>query len=133
MKKVSVKQKIAEVLMENDNGFLSIEQIASLAYKEAYMKETKKHLIGLVKRNMSHAIALLSEEGYLVIKDLERCTNSVKMTHKKVNGYKIADKEDGDTVLTNLISKSERLEIATNTKSNFENLAQNNHMLIENN
>lgn len=132
MKKVSVNQKIAEVLMENDNGFLSIEQIALLAYKDAYMKETKKHLNGLVKRNMSHAIALLSEEGYLVIKDLEECANSVKMTHKKVNGYKIADKEDSKMIFKNLISKNERIEIATNTKSNFEHLAKNNSLLIEN-
>lgn len=132
MKKVSVNQKIAEVLMENDNNFLSIEQIASLAYKDAYMKETKKHLIGLVKRNMSHAIALLSEEGYLVIKDLERCANSVKMTHKKVNGYKIADKEDSTIIFENLLSKNERLEIASSIKSNFEYLAKNNSLLIEN-
>lgn len=131
MKKVSVKQKIAEVLMENDNGFLSIEQIASLAYKDAYMKETKKHLNGLIKRNISHAIALLSEEGYLVIKDLERCSNSVKMTHKKVNGYKIADKEDSQTVLTNLISKNERLQIASNTKQDFEHLASSNALLSQ--
>ena len=46
MKKLSVKQKIADVLMENENGFLSIEQIAAIAYEDAYMKETKKHLNG---------------------------------------------------------------------------------------
>ena len=132
MKKVSVKQKIAEVLMENDNGFLSVEQIASLAYNEAYMKETKKHLNGLIKRNITHAIALLSEEGYLVIKDLEECNNSIKMTHKKVNGFKIADKEDIDIVRTNLISKRERLEIASHIKSDFENLVKHNQLLIEN-
>jgi len=133
MKKLSVKQKIADVLMENDNGFLSIEQIASLAYEDAYMKETKKHLNGLIKRNITHAVALLSEEGFLVIKDLERCVNSVKMTHKKVNGYKIADKEDSEIVITNLKSKFERLEIASQIKFEFENLISNNKILIENN
>lgn len=132
MEKVSVKQKIAEVLMENDNGFLSIEKIAALAYENAYMKETKKHLNGLIKRNITHAIAMLSEEGYLVIKDLEKCTNSVKMTHKKVNGYKIADKEDSEIILTNLKSKYERLEIASHIKLDFESLVKDNQFLIEN-
>ena len=130
MKKLSVKQKIADVLMENENGFLSIEQIAAIAYEDAYMKETKKHLNGLIKRNITHAIAILSEEGFLVIKDLERCVNSVKMTHKKVNGYKIADSEDSETVLLSLRSKGERLEIATQVKLNFESLVTDNKLLI---
>lgn len=131
MKKLSVKQKIADVLMENDNGWLSIEQIAQLAYPDAYMKETRKHLDGLIKRNITHAIALLSEEGFLVIKDLEPCVSSIKMTHKKVNGYKIADKEDSELVFTNLKSKLERLEIAEQIKFEFESLA-NNNKFIEN-
>ena len=131
MKKLTVKQKICDVLMENNNGFLSIEEIAQRAYSEAYMKETKKHLNGLVKRNMVHAIAELSLEGYLVIKDLERCSNSAKLSHKRVNGYKIADKEDGEMVIVNLQSKSERLEVAQQMKLNFESLVSNNN-LIEN-
>ena len=79
MKKLSVKQKIADVLMENENGFLSIEQIAAIAYEDAYMKETKKHLNGLIKRNITHAIAILSEEGFLVIKDLETSSCSKRV------------------------------------------------------
>lgn len=130
MKKLSVKQKIADVLMENDNGFLSVNQIAALAYENAYMKETRKHLNGLVKRNMTHAIALLSEEGFLVIKDLEQCVNGKKMTHKGVNGYKIADKEDSEIVITNLKSKLERLEIASQLKLEFESLALENKLLL---
>jgi len=132
MKKISVKQKIADVLMENDNGFLSIEQIAALAYEDAYMKETKKHLNGLIKRNITHAIAMLSEEGFLVIKDLEPCVNSKKMTHKAVNGYKIADKEDSESIIVNLKTKSERLEIAEQTKFNFESLVNESKYLLEN-
>ena len=106
MEKMSVKQKIAEVLMENDNGFLSIEEIAKLSYQDAYMKETRKHLNGLIKRNIIHAIAMLSEEGFLVIKDLEPCANSKKLTHKTVNGYKIADKEDSESIIINLKTKN---------------------------
>ena len=132
MKKLSVKQKIADVLMENNNGFLSIEQIAQLSYQDAYMKETRKHLNGLIKRNMTHAIALLSEEGFLVIKDLEQCVNGKKMTHKGVNGYKIADKEDSESIIINLKTRNERLEIASNIKSEFESLVEGNELLIEN-
>jgi hypothetical protein len=132
MTKISVKQKIAEVLMENTNGFLSIEQIASLSYKDAYMKETKKHLNGLIKRNITHAIAMLMEEGFLVIKDLEPCVNSKKISHKTVNGYKIADKEDSESIIINLKTKSERLEIAEQTKFDFESIINNNKYLLEN-
>ena len=52
------------------------------------------------------------------------------MTHKKVNGYKIADSEDSETVLLNLRSKGERLEIATQVKLNFESLVTDNKLLI---
>lgn len=133
MEKISVKQKIADVLMVNDNGFLSIEQLAELCYEGAYMKETKKHLNGLIKRNISHAIAMLSEEGFLVIKDLQRCNNSQKLTYKTVNGYKIADKENIKAIEINLKTKSERLQIAEQIKYNFESLVNNSKYLIENN
>jgi hypothetical protein len=132
MKAPSVKNKISVVLMENKNGFLSIEEIAKRAYGDSYMKETKNHLNALVRRNITHAIADLSQEGYLVIKDLEPCVNSEKLSHKKVNGYKIADAEDIEMVVVNLKSRRERLEIAAQKKLDFEYLATDNKIYIEN-
>lgn len=98
-KELAVKEKIANVLIQHsEDSFLSIEQIASIAYGDAYLKETKKHLDGLVKRNMIHAIALLVENNLIVIKN--------------AGSYKIADESDNEYVIRNLISKKERLEIS---------------------
>ena len=71
MKTITVKERISKVLLENTNGFLSIEEIARIGYGEAYMRDTQKQLNGLIKRNISHAIALLSDKGLVVLKDLE--------------------------------------------------------------
>lgn len=121
MKKITVKQKIYQSLMENTNGFMSIEDIAQNIYGDAYMRETKKHLNGLVKRNITHAIAMLAEEGHLVITLKEPTKNGIKLTRKKVLGYKIADIEDSDYVLDELTSRKERLQIASEKKITFQN------------
>lgn len=133
MKKLTVKQKIYDTLMDNENGFMSIETIAKETYRDAYMKETSKHLNGLVQRNMTHAIAMLSGDGYIVI-TLKKPTKNGNMIKKKtVLGYKIADKEDSEHVLDNLSSKSERLEIAKQTRLDFKNLAIDNDFIITDN
>lgn len=129
MRTLTVKQRIYTVLIENKNDFLSINEIAETAYDVAYLKETKKHLNGLIKRNIAHAIAMLSEDGYVVIKDLQRCIKSNKMTYKGVNGYKIADKEDIDLVKENLLTKVQRIEIAEQIRFDFTALAEENKLL----
>ena len=128
--KLAVKDKIANVLMQHsEDSFLSIEQIASLAYEGAYLKETKKHLNGLVKRNMPHAIALLSEMNIIVIKDLEPTLNGKKLSYKGVNGYKVADEEDKEVLSRNLISKKQRLEISQQMLFDFAGLAGDSNLI----
>ena len=121
--KVSVKDKICAALLENEGDFLSVEQLAQNIYKEAYMKETSRYLNGLVQRNVIHAIAMLHEDGHLVLTLKEPTKNGKKMTRKKVLGYKIADKEDSTYVLADLKTKKERLEIAYEKKQEFESQA----------
>lgn len=129
MKTLSVKQRIYTVLMENELEFLSHEEIAEIAYGLAYLRETKKHLNGLIKRNIPHAIAMLAEDGYVVIKDLQRTVNGNKMTYRGVNGYKIADKEDIKIVEKNLLTKKQRIEVAEQIKIDFIELAEENKLL----
>jgi len=130
-KELTVKEKIGKVLMENANGFLSLEEIAEIAYGSAYVRPSKPHYNGLIKRNMDHAIALLSKLGFTVVKDLEPTVKSSSLSFKRVLGYKIADKEDIEAVRNNLQTKKERLEIASDNKDNFELLASKNNLLIE--
>lgn len=127
-----VKKRIYTVLLENKNGFLNYEEIAQIAYGDAYVKATKKHLNGLIKRNVQHGIAMLTEDGYMVIKDLQPTSSGSKLSYKGVNGYKIADKEDIDIVKKNLKTKNERLEIASQIRLNFEGLASKNNLMISN-
>lgn len=129
MKTLSVKQRIYTVLMENELEFLSHEEIAEIAYGLAYLRETKKHLNGLIKRNIPHAIAMLAEDGYVVIKDLQRTVNGNKMTYRGINGYKIADKEDIKIVEKNLLTKKQRIEVAEQIKIDFIELAEENKLL----
>ena len=63
---MKVKERIYQVLLENENGFLTVEQIAKLAFKNVYMSETKKHLNGLIKRNMVYAIGELTKNGFII-------------------------------------------------------------------
>lgn len=123
MSKITVKQKIYQALMENTNGFMSVEDLAETIYQDAYMRETKKHLTGLVKRNITHAIAMLAEDGQLVITLKEPTKKAVKLTRKKVLGYKIADIEDSDYVLDELTSRKERLQIVSDKKIGFQTQA----------
>jgi len=123
MSQITVKQKIFMALDANENGFMSVEDIAKVAYGDAYMKETKKHLKGLIQRNISHGIALLSEYGKLVVTLKEPTAPGSKMTFKNIVGYKIADKSDSSLILDNLQSKEERLESSKQLALSFQELA----------
>lgn len=129
MKTIPVRQRIYTVLTENQNDFINHEDIAQITYGEAYLKETKKFLNSLIKRNIPHAIAMLAEDGYVVIKDLQPCVNGKKMKYRGVNGYKIADKEDIDLVERNLLTKDERIQIAEQISLDFKELAIENKLL----
>jgi len=131
MKKLTVKDRIYEVLMENQNGFLTPEQIAEISYGPAYIRDTRKGLDSLIKRNMIYAIGQLNKDGYVVIKDLEPTENGIKLSYKKVLGYKIADTEDIDDVKKNLKTKEERLEIYQEKKKEFKELAEDNQLLLK--
>ncbi len=134
--KLTVKQRIYNVLMENKNGELNHEEIAERAYGDAYLRETKKHLTGLVKRSVSHAIAMLAEDGYIVVRVLDSFSkedlingNHKTSYKKKLKGYKIADKEDIKMVEANLLRKEERIENAEQLKIEYHRLAQDNKLL----
>ena len=123
MSQITVKQKIFMALDANENGFMSVEDIAKVAYGDAYMKETKKHLKGLIQRNISHGIALLSEYGKLVVTLKEPTRPGAKTSYRNIIGYKIADKSDSSLILENLQSKEERIESSTQIALSFQDLA----------
>lgn len=137
MEKLTVKAKIFATLKDNaekvDSDFMSVEEIAKETYGDAYMKETSKHLNGLVQRNMTHAIAMLAEDGEIVITLKAPTKNGNKIKKKTILGYKIAAKEDSEYVVDNLSSRSERLEIAKQMKLGFQNLAIDNDFIITDN
>ena len=136
--KLTVKQRIYNVLMENQNGELNYQEIAERAYGDAFLRETKKYLTGLVKRNISHAIAMLAEDGYIVIRVLEKLSDEDLLKgdtktsfKKKIKGFKIADKEDIRMVEVNLQRKEQRIESARQIKIDFHKLAEDNKLLNE--
>lgn len=127
-----VKKLIAKVLLENQNGYLDHEQIAEIGYGNAFVKATKKHLIGLIKRSMSHAIALLSDmdEGYLVVKLFRDNRNGSKL-NRIVEGYKIADQDDIDEVKENLTTLEKRLESSRRIQTEFIESAKEKGLLTD--
>ncbi len=121
MKKLNtVRLRIAHALLENEGGFMSISEIAAAGWGAAYMPDTKKVLEGKVLRSMAHATALLSERGFMVVKDLERTKNGKSLKYKKVLGYKIAQEGDERHVAKNLISKADRVEGALQLQIEFQ-------------
>jgi hypothetical protein len=113
MKKVlSVKQRIKDVLVVNNDMWLNHKEVAELAYGEAYIRDTANGLNAKIARNINSAIFELSNEEklFVVSKNLPRTNKEINdamrrnssntaSTLSPYKSYKIADAEDKADVL----------------------------------
>ena len=107
MKTTPIKRRILNVLVQyKESGFLTVSDIARLAYGSAYIRDTRKHLDKLVRRNIYSVMDLAIENNMIVLPVKER--NKDGEIEKKTRGYKIAGKEDSAYVDMLLEDKEKR-------------------------
>ena len=123
----TVKEKILNALVKHShNGVLTLREIAELAYPDTE-KEFKKHAEGLVKRNIAHAMALGSEQGFVTVIIKKPCVNPKKVARHAVIGYKIVGWEDQQIIKEATIDKDQRAKIYLEKQQEFlEDLEKNN-------
>ena len=108
MRTTAIKRRILNVLVQyKDRSYLTISEIAELAYGEAYIRDTKKGLDNLVKRNIYSAMDLAIENDMILL-PVKRRIADTKEIEKKILGYKIAGKEDSEYIDILLQDKEKR-------------------------
>lgn len=108
MKTTAIKRRILNVLVQyKDRSYLTISEIAELSYGSAYIRDTKRHLDALVRRNIYSVMDLAIENDMIVLPVKQRNKDSGEI-EKKIVGYKIAGKEDSEYISLLLEDKEKR-------------------------
>jgi len=127
MKTTPIKRRILNVLVQyKDNSFLTISDIARLAYGQAYIRDTRKHLDQLVRRNIYSVMDLAIENNMIVLPVKERKDGEIS---KKTRGYKIAGKEDAEYVDMLLEDKEKRAKAYLLSYNNTLNELENRKLI----
>ena len=108
MKTTPIKRRILNVLVQyKDRPYLTVSEIAQLAYGVAYIRDTRKHLDRIVRRNIYSVMELATENDMIVlpVKDRDKVTGEIK---KAALGYKIAGREDSEYISRLLNDKEKR-------------------------
>jgi hypothetical protein len=108
MKTTPIKRRILNVLVQyKDRPFLTVSEIAQLAYGVAYIRDTRRHLDAIVRRNIYSVMDLALENDMIVLPVKKRNTETNEI-EKKTLGYKIAGKEDSAYIDMLLQDKEKR-------------------------
>jgi hypothetical protein len=130
MSNLSTKQRIIDVLVSNKDQWLRSDEIAKIAFSEAYIKETKSMLNAKIARNMNQAItAMLDPDiGITVIsKRMKRTEQEFKEAKRKslTNGisefhpmksYKIATDQDKPDIMMTLKDNQKAIDSYINKR-----------------
>jgi len=131
MSNLSTKQRIMDVLVSNKDQWLRSDEIAEIAFGDAYIKETRAMLNAKVARNMNQAItAMLDPDvGITVIsKRMKRTEQEMKDAKRKnrsngvselhpMKSYKIATDQDEPDIMTTLMDNRKAIESYINKRS----------------
>ena len=125
VKRVAAYKRIFQVLVENENGYLSPEEITERAFGPFYHPKAESEMVKLIKRNIAHAASEAERNGMMIIPIREACkpryfTNDfgereiieTKISRFRILGYKIADKSDLHDIEDVLEHKEERVKSA---------------------
>jgi hypothetical protein len=107
MKTTPIKRRILNVLVQyKDRPHLTVSEIGQLAYGVAYIRDTRKHLDGIIRRNIYSVMDLALENDMIVLPVKQKSEEGE--LKKKTMGYKIAGKEDSDFIHMLLKDKEKR-------------------------
>ena len=124
MKLPSIKELIYDSLINNENGYLTVQELASQVFGAQYGKYTKKGLEDKIRRNIYGSIAMASENGLLVI---GKRNNELK--GNIIDKWKIAGETDTEDVRKVLADKDERTGGYIKSRNKFIGTAQENKLL----
>jgi len=116
-----VKDMIVDVLAQNTDGYMTVADIAEIAFAGSYSAYTYKHLNDLVKRSIYGAIAKLHEQGLVVIGKKNEKLKSNPIDKWKVAG--VEDTADVEKVLNEKTNRTQGYMKATNVF--MENATEN--------
>ena len=121
-KKPLVKELVADVLAKNDNGYMTVADIAELAFGSAYISYTYKALDEKVRRSIYGAISILSEQGIVVIG-----LKNESLKSNPIDRWKIVGEEDVKELNKVITEKTARVNGFVNSRNKLiENATENN-------
>jgi len=127
-KYVAVKTRILNVLVENEIGFLSVDEIAEKALGPFPNGQFRNLGVKQVKQNMGHSIELGAERGLIVIAK-KYPTKNDDTKRFRIAGYKIADASDRDYIKDAIDSKIDRQKSYTESLDLFSSRVIENELL----
>ena len=90
MKTTAIKRRILNVLVQyKDRSYLTISEIAELSYGSAYIRDTKRHLDALVRRNIYSVMDLAIENDMIILPVKQRNKDSGEIEKKIVFQFHI--------------------------------------------
>lgn len=121
-KKPLVKELVADVLAGNDNGYMTVTDIAEKAFGDAYISYTYKALDEKVRRSIYGAISILSKQGIVVIGLKNEALKS-----NPIDRWKIVGEEDTKELNKVIIEKTARVDGYVKSRNRLiENATENN-------
>jgi hypothetical protein len=103
---IKINSRILNALVNSKNAtYMTVEDIARAAYGEAYIRDTRKYLNALIKRNMASAMELAIKNDMIILPVKSKKDGLIR---KELLGYKIADRNDHDIIQTLLQDKEQR-------------------------
>ena len=106
----NTKELIADVLLNNTNGYLTAQDIAELTFGPQYGWHSRKTLDDKVKRNIYGAMAQLTAQNYVVIGK-----KNMAIKNNPIDRWKIAGPDDKDDVIIILGERERRANGAKNS------------------
>ena len=124
----AVKTRILNVLVENEDGFLSVDEIAEKALGPFPNGQFRNLGVKQVKQNIGHAIELGAEQGMIII--AQKFPTKKDLTKRfRIAGYKIADSTDANYIKQAIDSKAERQKSYTESLNLFSSRVIENELL----
>jgi hypothetical protein len=123
-KKPLVKELVADVLANNDNGYMTVADIAEKAFGDAYIGYTYKALDEKVRRSIYGAISILSEQGIVVIG-----LKNEKLKGNIIDRWKIVGEEDVDELNKVITEKTARVNGYVSSRNRLIENAMENELL----
>jgi len=124
----SIRRSILDALVENENGFMPVQEIAEVALGPFPNSAFKRLGINQVKRNIGHAIELAASNDLMIIAK-KAPTKIDSSKNFRIVGYKVADESDEKWVKEAIESKADKVQEYSNSYNLFASRLVENKLI----